>query len=470
MLYNDLTRRKEPFEPLEKGRVGFYTCGPTVYDYFHIGNARPFIVFDALRRFLEQQGYEVVYVQNFTDIDDKMINRAAELRISVEELADRFIEAYFEDADALGIRRPTVAPKATEHIPEIITLVERVLENGHAYVVKGDVFFDVQSFPAYGKLSKQTIEDLQSGARVDVNPAKRHPLDFVLWKAEKPGEPSWESPWGKGRPGWHIECSAMAMKYLGETIDIHSGGSDLVFPHHENEIAQAEAATGKPFVMYWIHNGYLMINEEKMSKSLGNFLTARSARNQFPPTAIRLFMLSAHYRSPISFSPENLSQAQNGYQRLRNCWYDLANVPVVPEENDESRDERIRALESAREQFDESLCDDFNTAAALGHLYEAVRTINQAIAENRAVNERFHRTATDFLKYADEILGIINVAAESAASAGLDEEEIRNLVNERKEARKNRDFTRADDIREKLASMGIILEDTPEGTRWKRSL
>ncbi|MGC9489848.1 MAG: cysteine--tRNA ligase [Thermovirgaceae bacterium] len=470
MLYNDLTRRKEPFEPLVKGRVGFYTCGPTVYDYFHIGNARPFIVFDSLRRFLEQQGYEVIYVQNFTDIDDKMINRAAELGISVKELADRFIEAYFEDADALGIRKPTVAPKATEHIAEIISLVERILENSHAYVVKGDVFFDVQSFPGYGKLSKQTLDDLQSGARVDVNPAKKHPLDFVLWKAEKPGEPSWESPWGKGRPGWHIECSAMAMKYLGETIDIHSGGSDLIFPHHENEIAQAEAATGKPFVRYWVHNGYLMINEEKMSKSLGNFLTARNARNQFPPAAIRLFMLSAHYRSPISFSPENLSQAQNGVQRLRNCWYDLANVPVVPEEKDEGRDERIRALEAARERFDESLCDDFNTAAALGHLYEAVRTINQAIAENRAVNEPFHRAATNFLKYADEILGIIDVSAESAATTGLDEEEIRTLVNERNEARKNRDFARADDIRNRLASMGIILEDTPEGTRWKRSL
>ncbi len=469
MLYNDLTRRKEPFEPLEKGHVGFYTCGPTVYDFFHIGNARPFIVFDALRRFLEQQGYEVTYVQNFTDIDDKMINRAAELGISVEELADRFIKAYFEDADALGIRRPTVAPKATEHIAEIISLVERIVENGHAYVVEGDVFFDVQSFSAYGKLSKQTLEDLQSGARVDVNPAKRHPLDFVLWKAEKPGEPSWDSPWGKGRPGWHIECSAMAMKYLGETIDIHSGGSDLVFPHHENEVAQAEAATGKPFVRYWIHNGYLMINEEKMSKSLGNFLTARNARNQSPPAAIRLFMLSAHYRSPISFSPENLSQAQNGVQRLRNCWYDLENAPVVPEEKNVGREERIQALESARERFDESLRDDFNTAAALGHLYEAVRTINQEIAENRAVNERFHRTATNFLKYADEILGIIDVSAQSAAAGGLDEEGIRTLVNERDEARKNRDFARADDIREKLASMGIILEDTPEGTRWKRS-
>jgi cysteinyl-tRNA synthetase len=377
MLYNDLTRQKEPFEPLQKGRVGFYTCGPTVYDYFHIGNARPFIVFDALRRFLEKQGYEVVYVQNFTDIDDKMINRAAELGVSVGELADRFIEAYYEDADALGIRRPTVSPKATEHIPEIISLVERILEKGHAYVVDGDVFFDVQSYPGYGKLSKQTLDDLQSGARVDVNPSKRHPLDFVLWKSRKPGEPSWDSPWGKGRPGWHIECSAMAMKYLGETIDIHSGGSDLVFPHHENEIAQAEAATGRPFVRYWIHNGYLMINEEKMSKSLGNFLTARNARKEFPPVAIRLFMLSAHYRSPINFSPENLSQAQSGVQRLRNCWYDLMNASVVSGNEENLWKERIKSVEATREHFDKSLCDDFNTAAAIGHLFEGVRTINR---------------------------------------------------------------------------------------------
>ncbi|MFP4482033.1 MAG: cysteine--tRNA ligase [Thermovirgaceae bacterium] len=470
MLYNDLTRRKEPFEPLEKGRVGFYTCGPTVYDYFHIGNARPFIVFDALRRFLEQQGYEVVYVQNFTDIDDKMINRAAELGISVGELADRFIEAYFEDADALGIRRPTVTPKATEHIPEIISLVERILEKGHAYVVDGDVFFDVQSYPCYGKLSKQTLDDLQSGARVDVNPSKKHPLDFILWKSQKAGEPFWDSPWGKGRPGWHIECSAMAMKYLGETIDIHSGGSDLVFPHHENEIAQAEAATGRPFVRYWIHNGYLMINEEKMSKSLGNFLTARNARKKFPPVAIRLFMLSAHYRSPINFSPENLYQAQNGAQRLRNCWYDLANAPVLSEKEEKGADEKIRVLEETRARFDESLCDDFNTAAAIGHLYEAVRTVNQVISETRTLHESFHKAATDFLKYADETLGVIGVGTESEDAAGPDEEEIGALVNERNCARKNKDFARADAIRDRLASMGIILEDTPEGTRWKRSL
>lgn len=470
MLYNDLTRQKEPFEPLQKGHVGFYTCGPTVYDYFHIGNARPFIVFDALRRFLEKQGYEVVYVQNFTDIDDKMINRAAELGVSVGELADRFIEAYYEDADALGIRRPTVSPKATEHIPEIISLVERILEKGHAYVVDGDVFFDVQSYPGYGKLSKQTLDDLQSGARVDVNPSKRHPLDFVLWKSRKPGEPSWDSPWGKGRPGWHIECSAMAMKYLGETIDIHSGGSDLVFPHHENEIAQAEAATGRPFVRYWIHNGYLMINEEKMSKSLGNFLTARNARKEFPPVAIRLFMLSAHYRSPINFSPENLSQAQSGVQRLRNCWYDLMNASVVSGNEENLWKEKIKSVEANREHFDESLCDDFNTAAAIGHLFEGVRTINQAIAENRVLHESLHKTATGFLNYADEVLGVIGTGVETTPAPGLDEEEINTLINERNEARKQKDFARADAIRDKLASLGIILEDTSEGTRWKRSL
>ena len=468
-LYNDLRRQKERFEPLVKGRVGFYTCGPTVYDYFHIGNARPFIVFDALRRFLEQKGFEVIYVQNFTDIDDKMINRAAELGISVGELADRFIEAYYEDADALGIRRPTVAPKATEHIPEIISLVERILERGHAYIAGKDVFFDVQSFKDYGKLSRQTLEDLQSGARVEVNPLKRHPLDFVLWKAEKPGEPSWDSPWGKGRPGWHVECSAMSMKYLGDTLDIHAGGSDLIFPHHENEIAQAEAATGKPFVRYWIHNGYLMINEEKMSKSLGNFLTARNAREQFHPLAIRLFMLSAHYRSPINFSPENLSQAQAGVERLRNCWYDLANSPVDSTQEKQNRDEKVQAIETARRRFDESLCDDFNTAGAMGFLFEAVRIINQTIAEERVIHEGFRKAATDFLSYADEVLGIIGTPGDSAAGEP-GEEKILVLIEERNAARKRKDFAKADAIRDELASSGIILEDTPEGTRWKRAL
>lgn len=323
MLYNDLTRKKEPFIPLKEGEVGFYSCGPTVYDFFHIGNARPFIVFDVFRRYLEDIGYKVVFVQNFTDIDDKMINRANEEGITVKELADAFIKEYFEDADALGVRRADIYPRATDHMKEIVEVVQTLIDKGHAYVVDGDVFFSVESFPGYGKLSKQSIEDLQSGSRIDVNEQKRHPLDFALWKAQKPGEPAWESPWGLGRPGWHIECSVMSTKYLGNTFDIHSGGSDLIFPHHENEVAQAEAATGMQFVRFWLHNGYLLIDKEKMSKSLGNFLTVRNARKKYSPLAIRYFMLSAHYRSPINFSEEGLNQATGAVERLRNCWTDL---------------------------------------------------------------------------------------------------------------------------------------------------
>jgi cysteinyl-tRNA synthetase len=326
VLYNDLTRTKEPFIPVRKGHVGFYSCGPTVYDYFHIGNARPFIVFDVLRRYLEYSGYTVTFVQNFTDIEDKMIARANREGITVRQLADRFIGEYYKDADALGVRRANHNPLATEHMDEIIGLVSTLIEKGHAYEADGDVFFDVSSFPKYGALSKQSLEELQSGARIEINERKKHPLDFALWKAKKEGEPSWPSPWGEGRPGWHIECSAMSMKYLGETLDIHSGGTDLTFPHHENEIAQAEAATGKPFVKYWIHNGYLLIDKEKMSKSLGNFLTARAALEKFPARAIRFFMLSAHYRSPINFSEESLLQAKSAMERLDNCWSDLGHA------------------------------------------------------------------------------------------------------------------------------------------------
>jgi cysteinyl-tRNA synthetase len=470
-IYNDLTRTKEPLVTQKKGKVGIYTCGPTVYDYFHIGNARPFIVFDAFRRFLEAQGYEVTFVQNFTDIDDKMINRAKELGITVPQLAEKFIEAYYEDADALGIKRPTVAPRATEHIDEIISLIEKIMKNGHAYVVNGDVYFDVQSYPEYGKLSKQTLEELQSGARVEINPNKKHPLDFALWKAKKPGEPSWPSPWGEGRPGWHIECSAMAIKYLGETIDIHTGGSDLVFPHHENEIAQAEAATGKPFVKYWMHNGYLMINAEKMSKSLGNFLTAREARKKFHPVAIRLFMLSAHYRTPLNFSVENLINSAKGAERIRNCWNELLNAEERCYDSGTSMGE-TETINSLKEKFDSNLKDDFNTAGAIGVLFEAVKIVNQVLKGNN-FDKNFIDSAKALMRYADEILGIIDINNTLKAeneSTELNEELINELIREREEARKQRNFAKADEIRDKLSSMGIVLEDTPSGTRWKRAL
>jgi len=468
-LYNDLSRRKEEFVPLIPGEVRFYVCGPTVYDFFHIGNARPFIVFDVMRRYLESTGQKVIYVQNFTDIDDKMINRARELGITVPELAQRFIEAYYEDADALGIRRATVNPKATEHIPEIIDLVEKLVEKGHAYVVEGDVYFEVSTFPEYGKLSKQTLEELQSGARIDVDERKRHPLDFALWKAHKPGEPAWESPWGPGRPGWHIECSAMAMKYLGVTADIHAGGSDLVFPHHENEIAQAEAATGKPFIRTWVHNGYLLMDNEKMSKSLGNFLTAREMRKHFSPLAIRLFMLSAHYRSPINFSDDSLRQATSAVERLRNCWSALQEAKADPKAQAKGPGESLlKEIERLRGRFIDEMEDDLNTAGALGVLFEAVKTINSSLRDVPLPDGKALSEAEAFLAFADDVLGVVGIGKEK--DSGPSDEEVEGKIQERAAAKKAKDFKRADAIRAELLELGVILEDTSQGTRWKRQI
>ena len=464
-LYNDLTRSKEPFVPVHEGHVGFYSCGPTVYDFFHIGNARPFIVFDTLRRYFEYSGYKVTFVQNFTDIDDKMINRANQEGIPVSELADRFIAEYYQDADALGIRRPTYAPKATEHMKEIIDLVSTLIEKGHAYEVNGDVFFDVGSFPAYGVLAKQSLEELQSGARVDVNERKKHPLDFALWKSKKEGEPSWPSPWGEGRPGWHIECSAMSMKYLGSTLDIHSGGTDLTFPHHDNEIAQAEAATGRTFAKYWIHNGYLLIDKEKMSKSLGNFLTARAALEKFPPRAIRFFMLSAHYRSPINFSEESLVQAQSAVERLDNCWSDLQYAKKNLRPGEDGGADLTTLLDGLEVRFREAMDDDFNTAAALGVVLEGVKGINTFLKENDGGGAKALERAEQFLRTIDSILGIIGI---DIGEARGDEEEIEALLKERETARRERNFSRSDEIRDSLAARGILLEDTPQGTKWTR--
>lgn len=468
-LYNDLTHQKEIFTPLEKGKVRFYVCGPTVYDYIHVGNARPFILFDILRRHMEDMGYEVVYVQNFTDIDDKMINKARDLGISVDELAERFITAYFEDADALGIRRATMYPRATHYIPQIIKLVERLTERGHAYVVDGDVYFDVLSFPGYGRLSKQSLEELLSGARVEIDPKKRHPLDFALWKAQKPGEPAWDSPWGMGRPGWHIECSAMAIDILGETIDIHAGGSDLLFPHHENEIAQAEAATGKAFVRYWIHNGYLLIEEEKMSKSLGNIVSVREAMRLYSPLAIRLFMLSAHYRSPLSFSGEALNHAVSAAGRLQNGWKELS-FALQHRPRKKERDDVLReTIEATEARYEEELNDDFNTAGALGAAFDCVRAVNSYLAQHEEVDEESLIEAERFLARVDRVMGIIGIER-LADIDDLMTSEIERFVSERERARKAKDFKKADAIREELAKKGIILEDTPHGTRWSKAM
>jgi cysteinyl-tRNA synthetase len=454
--------------PLIQGKVGFYVCGPTVYDFIHIGNARPFVVFDVLRRYMEHKGLEVIYVQNFTDIDDKMINKANELGISVEELAERFINAYFEDIAPLGVKRATVHPLATKHIDEIIDLISRIMENGHAYVTEGNVYFDVKSFPEYGKLSGQSIEELQAGARIEVDVRKRHPLDFVLWKAQKAGEPWWDSPWGPGRPGWHIECSAMAMKYLGETVDIHGGGSDLIFPHHENEIAQAEAATGKQFVRYWVHNGYLLINKEKMSKSLGNILTVREIIKKYQPLAVRLFILGAHYRSPLDFSDESLTQATRSLQRLRNCYSDLMFHLERSQEKDVPDTWLNDIVDEGYGRFCEALDDDCNTAAALGVVFEVVRELNNYLKENVTPDKKALINARKFFATVEDIMGIIGTETILAKTEEIPSSEIERLIKERDEARKMRDFARADSIRNELADRGIILEDTPFGTRWKR--
>lgn len=463
-VYNDLTRKKETFEPIEKGKVKFYTCGPTVYDFFHIGNARPFVLFDVFRRYLESIGYEVTFVQNFTDIDDKMIRRANETGITVPELADKFIAEYFEDADSLGIKRATLHPRATHEMDEIIKIVSKLIEKGHAYERNGDVYFSVSSFPEYGKLSKQGIDDLRSGARIEVDERKNDPLDFALWKASKPEEPSWESPWGKGRPGWHIECSAMATKYLGNSIDIHGGGSDLIFPHHENEIAQSECASGCQFVKYWLHNAYLMIDKEKMSKSLGNFMTVRNIRKKFNPLVIRYFLLSAHYRSPINFSKEGLDQAQSALERINNCYTDL-NFAVANRQPSCKDNTLSEAILEASKKYTEAMDDDFNTAGALGCVFDAVRAINVHLTENDGFCEEGINAAKDFLIKVNSVFGFFPL--ESSLNS---DEVIDGLLAERAEARKNKNFKRSDEIRDMLAEKGIIIEDTPQGARWKREI
>lgn len=471
VFYNDLTRKKEPFIPLHKGKVTFYSCGPTVYDHFHIGNARPFIVFDVLRRYLQFRGYEVTFVQNFTDIDDKMIARANRDGVTVQQLAEKTIADYFEDSDALGIKRASFHPRATEYIPKIIRLIQRIIDNGHAYVADGTVFFDVKSFPTYGKLSHQDLDDLQSGSRIEVDEVKRSPLDFVLWKPQKPGEPAWESPWGLGRPGWHIECSAMSTDLLGDTIDIHTGGIDLIFPHHENEIAQSEAATGKEFVRYWLHNEYILINAEKMSKSLGNFLTARAARQKFPPLAIRMFMLSAHYRSPVNFTAEVMEQAAAAIERLRNCWSNLQFAKNSrSSENSAAGAALIAALDAFRENFIAAMDDDFNTAAAIGVIFEAVTEINKYLKGNEKLDPDAVEASEKFFGDIDSVMGLIGIEQETKDSRSDETAQIEALIAKRNAARKNRDFKRSDAIRDELAAKGIILEDTPQGTKWKKKI
>ena len=466
-IYNSMTRKKETFKPIHEGKVGIYACGPTVYNYFHIGNARPFITFDVLRRQLEREGYEVTFVQNFTDIDDKMIRRANEEGITVKELADRFIEEYYKDAKALGIRPATVHPRATEHINDVIRLVSRLIENGRAYATSsGDVYYRVSAFPGYGKLSGQNMEDRENGAseRLNVETDKESPEDFALWKAQKPGEPAWDSPWGKGRPGWHIECSARSMKYLGETFDIHCGGKDLLFPHHENEIAQSEGATGKKYVNYWMHNGFINVDNQKMSKSLNNFFTVRDIAKEYDLEAVRLFMLSAHYRSPINFSREQIESANASLNRL----YTARNSLRFQIENGEDRPlnetekafaERLKGYEK---RFDDAMDDDMNTADALGAVFELVKDANVTIVQG--ASREAAKAAMNSLEAICDVLGILSRKDEDLP------EDIAALVQERAEARKNKNWARSDELRDMIIKAGYILEDTKQGQKVRKDV
>jgi len=504
-VYNTFTRKKEEFIPLNDKNVNFYVCGPTVYDYFHIGNARPLIMFDVFRRYLEYRGYEVNYIVNITDIDDKIINKAMEENVNFKAIARKYTDAYFEDSNKLGVKRPKVYPSATENIDGMLELIKRLIEKGHAYIVDGDVYYDISSFPGYGKLSGRDIEQMQAGARVDVNTRKKNPLDFALWKASKPNEPSWDSPWGPGRPGWHIECSVMAMRYAGDTLDIHAGGQDLIFPHHENEVAQSEGATGKPFVKYWLHNGFLDIEGEKMSKSLGNILTVRDIIKKYHPMAVRMFFLLKHYRSPIDFSEERLKEAQAAFDRLKNAYLKITRVLEKAEDN-------FQVTKKLKEQSDiisnfksikKSMDDDFNTAKAMGYLFNIANIVNSV--DESSQNAPLMKEAKEiFDTFVTEVFGLVfeTKIEEKTLVNKLDvligklkdeyKSESKNLwehfkherqkfllgvinvdncmdllIKLRAYARKEENYALSDKIRDRLKEIGITLEDRPDGTTWK---
>ncbi len=461
-IYNTMTRRKEELVPLKPGEISIYVCGPTVYSFIHIGNARPLIVFDTLRRYLEYRGYKVKFVQNFTDVDDKVIRRANEDGCSIRDVAEKYIAEYYKDAEALNVKKATVAPRATEHMDEIISLIKSLIEKGHAYPAdNGDVYFAVRSYDSYGKLTGQSIESLESGARIDPGEHKRDPLDFALWKSAKPGEPSWDSPWGKGRPGWHIECSAMSMSILGETFDIHAGGKDLIFPHHENEIAQSEACTGKPFARYWMHNGHINIEGQKMSKSLGNFRNVRDIISEFDPNVLRLFMLSAHYASPINFRRELMEQTAAAYERLCTARERLREAQTANNPNAEEEGAFAAALKGYKQSFIEAMDDDLNTADAIGVLFELVRAVNTFVTEKHS------KAAIDNAARAfDELTDVLGISTD-AKSEEFPEEAVR-LLNERTEARAVKNWALADELRNRLAQLGFAVEDSKQGAKLKR--
>ena len=457
-IFNTLTREKDEFKPITEGEVKIYACGPTVYNYIHIGNARPLCVFDVLRRYFEWRGYKVSFVQNFTDIDDKLIKRANEESSTVPEIAERYIKEFWTDADGLNVKHATVNPRATENIEQIQSIISALVEKGYAYQSGGDVYYRAKKFSGYGKLSHQPLEDLEAGARIDVTEVKEDPMDFCLWKGAKPGEPYWDSPWGKGRPGWHIECSAMACRYLGKTIDIHCGGLDLIFPHHENEIAQSEAANGCEFAHYWMHNGFINVDNHKMSKSLGNFFTVRDVAEKYGYEPIRYMMVSCQYRSPINYSYEVIEQAKNSLERLYTC---RDNIDFALK-NAVDGGEAPEFIEKRKQEFIAAMDDDLNTADALAAIFMLVRDINTLIAEG-AGKAALEACADMF----DQLTGVLGLVYNRKTEA-LDSD-IEALIEQRTAARKAKDFKTADEIRDKLKAMGIVLEDTPQGVKWMRA-
>lgn len=463
-LYNTLTRKKDEFKPITPKKVKMYVCGPTVYNYFHIGNGRTFIVFDTIRRYFQYRGYEVEFIQNFTDIDDKMINKAKDENTTVKEIGDKYISEYYKDADALNIKRATVNPRATEYIEDIIDFVKTLIEKGFAYEIDGDVYFSTKKFDSYGKLSGQNLENLQAGARINVDERKKDPMDFAVWKTQKPGEPAWVSPWGMGRPGWHIECSCMVKKLLGDTIDIHAGGMDLSFPHHENEIAQSESLTGKPFANYWLHSAFVNINNQKMSKSLNNFFTARDILKEYDADVVRFLMLSAHYRIQLNFSKELLDSAKSSMERLYNTVSNLENLlnEITKQNMDNEEENYINSLDKYRDKYIEKMDDDFNTADAISVLFELSKDINTNI--NIYSSKELVKKALELVRELGEPLGILQKTTKISL-----EDEIEALIEARQNARKNKDFAMADKIRDDLKARGIILEDTAQGVRWKKN-
>lgn len=463
-IYNTLTKKKEEFVPIEEGKVRMYVCGPTVYNYIHIGNARPIIVFDTVRRYFEYKGYEVNFVSNFTDVDDKIIKKANEEGVTAQEVSERYIKEFKKDTEGLNVKPATYNPKATEEISSMIDMISTLIEKGHAYEKNGTVYFKTRSFKEYGKLSKKNIDDLEAGSRIAISEEKEDPMDFVLWKPKKEGEPSWPSPWSDGRPGWHIECSVMSNKYLGEQIDIHAGGEDLIFPHHENEIAQSECCNDKEFARYWMHNGFLNIDNKKMSKSDGNFFTVREISEQYSLQVLRFFMLNAHYRSPINFSKDLMEAAKNSLERITTAAYNLEFLLESAKDIEMTEEERsiMAEIQELTRKYEAAMEDDFNTADAIAAIFEIVK-----VANSKTSSDNSREFISKVLEHIVKLCGILGIKAKKEEE--LLDETIDQLIQERQDARKNKNFARADEIRNLLIEKGIVLEDTREGVRWRRS-